>query len=187
MDPSPSGSSIYGILQARILEWVAIPSSNRSSRPRDLNLQLLRLLHWQAGSLPLAPTRQPFPCLPTIRLLKQITSSYGNLWAFHPCVTTKPASPSPSGSCYNMFGLWVHVTNKLLSISPVQYQSVRCSTNLNYFGQRISHLLTERGLGRAGMGVQPSPFVAEHQPCWSQNGQFALWLPIPASPNRHVI
>ena len=29
------GSSVYGILQARILEWVAIPFSRRSSQPRD--------------------------------------------------------------------------------------------------------------------------------------------------------
>ena len=35
MDCSPPGSSVSGILQARILEWVAIPSSRRSSRPRD--------------------------------------------------------------------------------------------------------------------------------------------------------
>ena len=27
MDCSPPGSSVYGILQARILEWVAMPSS----------------------------------------------------------------------------------------------------------------------------------------------------------------
>ena len=32
---SPSGSSVHGILQARILEWVAISSSRGSSRPRD--------------------------------------------------------------------------------------------------------------------------------------------------------
>ena len=32
---SPPGSSIHGILQARILEWVAIPSSKGSSRPRN--------------------------------------------------------------------------------------------------------------------------------------------------------
>ena len=32
---SPPGSSIHGILQARILEWVAMPSSRRSSGPRD--------------------------------------------------------------------------------------------------------------------------------------------------------
>ena len=35
MDCSPPGSSVHGILQARILEWVAMPSSRGSSRPRD--------------------------------------------------------------------------------------------------------------------------------------------------------
>jgi len=35
MDCSLSGSSLYGILQARILEWAATPSSRGSSRPRD--------------------------------------------------------------------------------------------------------------------------------------------------------
>ena len=35
MDCSLPGSSIHGILQARILEWVAISFSRRSSRPRD--------------------------------------------------------------------------------------------------------------------------------------------------------
>ena len=35
MDYSPSGSSVHGILQARILEWVAVPSSRGSSLPRD--------------------------------------------------------------------------------------------------------------------------------------------------------
>ena len=35
MDCSPPGSSVLGILQARILEWVAMPSSRESSQPRD--------------------------------------------------------------------------------------------------------------------------------------------------------
>ena len=35
MDCSPQGSSVQGILQAGILEWVAMPSSRRSSQPRD--------------------------------------------------------------------------------------------------------------------------------------------------------
>ena len=35
MDCSPPGSSTHGILQARTLEWVAMPSSRGSSRPRD--------------------------------------------------------------------------------------------------------------------------------------------------------
>ena len=32
---SPPGSFVHGILQARILEWVAIPFSRVSSQPRD--------------------------------------------------------------------------------------------------------------------------------------------------------
>ena len=35
MDCSLPGSSVHGILQARILEWVAIPFSRGSSQPRD--------------------------------------------------------------------------------------------------------------------------------------------------------
>ena len=35
MDWSPPGSSVHGILQARILECVAIPFSRESSRPKD--------------------------------------------------------------------------------------------------------------------------------------------------------
>ena len=33
MDYSPPGSSVYGILQIRILEWITIPSSRGSSDP----------------------------------------------------------------------------------------------------------------------------------------------------------
>ena len=35
MDCSLPGSSVHGILLARILEWVAMPSSRGSSQPRD--------------------------------------------------------------------------------------------------------------------------------------------------------
>ena len=35
MDCSSPGSSVHGIHQARILEWVTIPFSKGSSRPRD--------------------------------------------------------------------------------------------------------------------------------------------------------
>ena len=34
-DCNPPGSSVHGILQARILDWVAMPSSRASSQPRD--------------------------------------------------------------------------------------------------------------------------------------------------------
>ena len=47
MNYSPPGSSVHGILQARIQEWVAMPSPMGSSWPREGTLFLLCLLHWQ--------------------------------------------------------------------------------------------------------------------------------------------
>ena len=41
MDCSPPGSSVHGILQARILEWVAIPFSSTTFPDPGLNLGLL--------------------------------------------------------------------------------------------------------------------------------------------------
>ena len=45
MDCSSPGSSVLGILQARILEWVATPSSRISSQPRDCRWILYHLSH----------------------------------------------------------------------------------------------------------------------------------------------
>ena len=38
MDYSPPDFSVHGILQARVLEWIATPFSRGSSRPRDRSL-----------------------------------------------------------------------------------------------------------------------------------------------------
>ena len=54
MDCSQPGSSVHGIPQGRILDWVAMPSS-RESQTQGSNLRLLRLLSGQVSSLPLAP------------------------------------------------------------------------------------------------------------------------------------
>ena len=74
---SPPGSSVHGILQERVLEWVAMPSSRGSSlpgiEPRSPNLQAIfclpshqrspRILEWVAypfsreSSWPRNPTR----------------------------------------------------------------------------------------------------------------------------------
>ena len=45
MDYSPPGSSVHGILQARILEWVTMPSSRGIFPTQGSNLCLLHLLH----------------------------------------------------------------------------------------------------------------------------------------------
>ena len=57
VDCSSPGFSVHGILQARILKWIAVRSTSPGNLP-DLgraNLHLLCILHGLAGSLPLAP------------------------------------------------------------------------------------------------------------------------------------
>ena len=60
MDYSPPGSSVHGILQARILEWVAISFSRATSHPRvetrSLALQAVssigrRVLMWEVTAV----------------------------------------------------------------------------------------------------------------------------------------
>ena len=59
MDCSLKDSSIHGILQARILEWVAVPSSRGSSWPRDwIHVSYISCIS-RSGSLPLAPPEKP--------------------------------------------------------------------------------------------------------------------------------
>ena len=58
IDCSPPGSSVHRILQGRILEWVAMPSSgdlpNSGIRPASLCI-----VHLQTVSFPLAPLGKP--------------------------------------------------------------------------------------------------------------------------------
>ena len=58
IDCSPPGSSVHGILQARILEWIAMPFSRDLSDPRIEPTSLMSPA-LKAGSLPLAPPGKP--------------------------------------------------------------------------------------------------------------------------------
>ena len=63
MDCSLPGSSSHGILQTRIPDWVAMPSSRGSPRLRS-QTHVSCLLHWQAVSLPLVPPGKPrYTCI----------------------------------------------------------------------------------------------------------------------------
>ena len=65
MDGNPPGSSVHGILQARILDWVAIPFYSRSSLPRD-QTQVSSIAGgfftiWVTRKAPLPPQRLIYP------------------------------------------------------------------------------------------------------------------------------
>ena len=56
MECSPPVSSVHGILQARILEWVAMPSSRGFFQPRDGTMSHVSCVSF---SLPLVPPGKP--------------------------------------------------------------------------------------------------------------------------------
>ena len=130
MDCSPPGFSVHGILQARVLEWVAISSSRGSSRPRDLTLHSL---HWQAGSEPPGKLR-PLTCSPSWCLGDQWFGKLG----FSPGHRILPPSIPHPVSCMasvyldDFFGKkqrTVHLSKfpSSVSLTPVDYS--RLPTN----------------------------------------------------------
>ena len=57
MDCSPPGSSVHGLFQAKMLEWIALSYSRGFSRSRKIpdSGSNSHLLLWQADSLPVVP------------------------------------------------------------------------------------------------------------------------------------
>ena len=89
MDCSPPGSSVHGILQARILEWVAVASSRGSSLEE---LSPAPLPNWDSDHKPLGPeaqgtwrqtskgwTVQPFPEVSLMRPWRQTDQGHAGL------------------------------------------------------------------------------------------------------------
>ena len=89
MDCSLLGSSVHGIFQARVLEWVAISVSRGSSRPKD-RTQVSRI----AGTLPSEPRGKPFPEME----ITKISWKLQNL-----CLPYFPFFCLPSGTFYLCF------------------------------------------------------------------------------------
>ena len=79
-DCSLPGSSVHGIFQARMLEWVVMLSSRRSSQPRDQS----QVSHIAGNSLPAElPEKPQFPpgASQKIRPCRHLTSAQiSDLW-----------------------------------------------------------------------------------------------------------
>ena len=100
LDCSPPGISVRGILQARILEWVAVSSSRGSSQPRD-------------GT--------PVTCLGR-RLGRDLGTSLGALKALGNSVVMKPPVRKPRGQS-SLFAL--PLLSLLCSVETVSYKFCR--------------------------------------------------------------
>ena len=86
-----------GIFPARVLKWVAMPSSRGSSPPRKTHLHLLRLLHGQADSLPLRHLESPGNMCIARELFPPI-SSYPAVYRSRNQCRIKLLAPDPCSS-----------------------------------------------------------------------------------------
>ena len=92
-DCSPPGSSVHGILQARVLEWVAFPFYRGSSQPRDGTQEAtLRLSFLKKGKC--------VYCLFQVLAVAQEIFGWGvstgscSLWDLVPCPGIEPRPPA---------------------------------------------------------------------------------------------
>ena len=84
IDCSLPRSSVHGILQARILEWVTLLLLQGIFPTQGSNLHLLCLLHWQAGSLP--PGKSPHSVPSSFNQERMSTTGlYSNSLEFFTC------------------------------------------------------------------------------------------------------
>ena len=89
MDCSPLGSSIHGILQAKVLEWAAMPSSKGSCQPRDriwVSAIEPRSPSLQLDSLLSEPLRKPKnPGVGSLSLLQRNFPTQESNWGLLHC------------------------------------------------------------------------------------------------------
>ena len=87
-DCSPPGSSVHGILQARILEWVAISIFKGSSRPRDWT----QVFCIAGECFTLWATREVIPLQPLVTASSQVPSLASLLSYFSNMLSQSPFS-----------------------------------------------------------------------------------------------
>ena len=94
MDCNPPGSSVYGILQARILEWVAIPFSRGSSWPKDWTQVSCIAGGFFTAEPPGKPQTSKYLYLFKIFIYLAAPSRRCNMWDLIPWPGIKPGPPA---------------------------------------------------------------------------------------------
>ena len=113
---SPPGSSVHGILQARILEWVAISFSRGSSQPRDQTCVSCIAGRFFTAELP----GKPLEMFSLVQFSRSVVSN--SLWP-HELQHARPPCPSPTPRVYPnscSSSQWCHPT---ISSSVVPFSS----------------------------------------------------------------
>ena len=113
---SPPGSSVHGVLQARIMEWVAIPFSRGSSQPRDRTW-----VSCIAGRCFIIWTiRGLMPVLVKYFLLDSLESQHFFFWQSRPVTTMWPSvNPFMNSRVCIIFVLCCWISGLMIVITPL--------------------------------------------------------------------
>jgi len=148
MDCSSLGSSVHGIISARILEWIAIFSSGELPNP-EIKTSFLHLHHCQMDSLPLSHLGSLF-CF----IFKLSCSVLSDSMRPHGLQHARPPCPSPTPGVYSNScpsSQWCHPTT---SSSVVPFSS--CPQSFPASG---SFQMSQFSLGGQMIGVSASASV----------------------------
>ena len=116
MDCSLPGSSVHEILQARIMEWLAVPFPRRSSQPRDRT----QVSHIAGRFFTIWPTREAPKCDLVVAIKRQ---EYWNGLPF-PSLGDLPdpdiklvslMSPALAGGFFHNWAIWEYVIMETLN------------------------------------------------------------------------
>ena len=100
IDGSPSGSSVPGIIQARILEWVAISFSNAC-----VHAKLLQLCLTLCDPMDSSPPGSSVHRILQARILEWVAISFSTQQTRH--VLKKPLEPQEApGQCFETFDIF---------------------------------------------------------------------------------
>ena len=133
MDCNLPGSSIHGILQARILEWVAKPSSRGSSQPRDQTLV-------SYVSCIVTLVLYLIICCPYLKFNCPISFHYSCLWisafyvtkSWHPCpICDLNSLPRPVSESPPFPDLYPYTYRSPISFTALSWISVAWATSAN--------------------------------------------------------
>ena len=108
LDCSLPGSSVYGILQARILEWVAISCFTGASKPRDWTcISCISYIgHLESPSLALTSFKS-----------NMFLSKFLSLWSFLPL---SPVTLSQEHRSLNLFYQKWYLTDSFLEVTTCE-------------------------------------------------------------------
>ena len=116
MDCSPPGSSVHGIFQARILEYVAISSSRGSSQPTD-QTHVSCVSFIAGGFFTTEPPKKPQSCVSLPNSCESIyTLGTGKCFFYSPRTQLLPIYQHTTDFTESCFQDWTRNLGKIISV-----------------------------------------------------------------------